>query len=385
MLQADYACALKLSTPVAFKSAMYTAGRDGVLFKGGDALERLSPADTFVFDKTGTLTRGALVVTDVLAYDPEFDPTDVLDLAASVEEHYFHPLAHAVVEAARRHSNRHFPHEKVDFIAAHGVASVIQGKRIVVGSRHFLEDDEAIPMGDHEDDIQRLQAEGKTPLYIGFGGKLLGIIALKDSVRANAAETIARLRSLGVKKVLMLTGDHEVRARELARELGLDGYHAQLLPQDKARILTELTASGAKIAFVGDGMNDAPALAGAHVGIAMQRGADLARLTSDIALLEDDIARVADAKAIANRTMKQIDTNFKLIVGANTAILAGAATGKLSPIATSVLHNGSTITFLLNALRGGLQPVPGLKRNPKPAQAPRALPAPVNHTRAGNV
>ena len=183
----------------------------------------------------------------------------------------------------------------------------------------------------------------------------------------------------------MLTGDHEVRARELARELGLDGYHAQLLPQDKARILTELTASGAKIAFVGDGMNDAPALAGAHVGIAMQRGADLARLTSDIALLEDDIARVADAKAIANRTMKQIDTNFKLIVGANTAILAAAATGKLSPIATSVLHNGSTITFLLNALRGGLQPVPGLKRNPKPAQAPRALPAPVNHTRAGNV
>ena len=385
VLQADYACALKLSTPVAFKSAMYTAGRDGVLFKGGDALERLSQADTFVFDKTGTLTRGALVVTDVLAYDPEFDPTDVLDIAASVEEHYFHPLAHAVVEAARRHSNRHFPHEKVDFIAAHGVASVIQGKRIVVGSRHFLEDDEAIPMGDHEDDIQRLQAEGKTPLYIGFGGKLLGIIALKDSVRANAAETIARLRSLGVKKVLMLTGDHEVRARELARELGLDGYHAQLLPQDKARILTELTASGAKIAFVGDGMNDAPALAGAHVGIAMQRGADLARLTSDIALLEDDIARVADAKAIANRTMKQIDTNFKLIVGANTAILAAAATGKLSPIATSVLHNGSTITFLLNALRGGLQPVPGLKRNPKPAQAPRALPAPVNHTRAGNV
>ena len=326
VLQADYACALKLSTPVAFKSAMYTAGRDGVLFKGGDALERLSQADTFVFDKTGTLTTGTLVVTDVLAFDPEFDPTDVLDLAASVEEHYFHPLAHAVVEAARRHSNRHFPHEEVDFIAAHGVASVIQGKRIVVGSRHFLEDDEAIPMG-----------------------------------------------------------DHEVRAAELARDLGLDAYHAQLMPEDKARILHELTASGAKIAFVGDGMNDAPALAGAHVGIAMQRGADLARLTSDIALLEDDIARVADAKAIANRTMKQIDTNFKLIVGANTAILAGAATGKLSPIATSVLHNGSTIAILLNALRGGLQAVPGSTRKGKKGAkaSPKALPAPVNHTRPG--
>ena len=385
VLQADYACALKLSTPVAFKSAMYTAGRDGVLFKGGDALERLSQADTFVFDKTGTLTTGTLVVTDVLAFDPEFDPTDVLDLAASVEEHYFHPLAHAVVEAARRHSNRHFPHEEVDFIAAHGVASVIQGKRVVVGSRHFLEEHESIDMGAHEEDIERLQAEGKTPLYIGLGGKLLGIIALKDSLRTNTAETLKRLRTLGVKRILMLTGDHEVRAAELARELGLDAYHAQLLPEDKARILHELTESGAKIAFVGDGMNDAPALAGAHVGIAMQRGADLARLTSDIALLEDDIARVADAKAIANRTMKQIDTNFKLIVGANTAILAGAATGKLSPIATSVLHNGSTIAILLNALRGGLQAVPGSTRKGKKGAkaSPKALPAPVNHTRPG--
>jgi len=385
VLQADYACALKLSTPVAFKSAMYTAGRDGVLFKGGDALERLSQADTFVFDKTGTLTTGTLVVTDVLAFDPEFDPTDVLDLAASVEEHYFHPLAHAVVEAARRHSNRHFPHEDVDFIAAHGVASVIQGKRVVVGSRHFLEEHESIDMGAHEEDIERLQAEGKTPLYIGLGGKLLGIIALKDSLRTNTAQTLKRLRTLGVKRILMLTGDHEVRAAELARELGLDAYHAQLMPEDKARILHELTESGAKIAFVGDGMNDAPALAGAHVGIAMQRGADLARLTSDIALLEDDIARVADAKAIANRTMKQIDTNFKLIVGANTAILAGAATGKLSPIATSVLHNGSTIAILLNALRGGLQAVPGSTRKGKKGAkaSPKALPAPVNHTRPG--
>ena len=204
-------------------------------------------------------------------------------------------------------------------------------------------------------------------------------------MRTNTAETLKRLRTLGVKRILMLTGDHEVRAAELARELGLDAYHAQLLPEDKARILHELTESGAKIAFVGDGMNDAPALAGAHVGIAMQRGADLARLTSDIALLEDDIARVADAKAIANRTMKQIDTNFKLIVGANTAILAGAATGKLSPIATSVLHNGSTIAILLNALRGGLQAVPGSTRKGKKGTkaSPKALPAPVNHTRPG--
>ncbi|MDO4905537.1 MAG: heavy metal translocating P-type ATPase [Lautropia sp.] len=362
VLQADYACALKLATPVAFKAAMYAAGRQGLLFKGADALERLSEADTFVFDKTGTLTTGQLTVTDALTFDKAFGPTDLIDLAASVEEHYFHPLAMAVVETARRQGGRHFEHEEVRFIAAHGVASVVQGKRIVIGSRHFVEDDEGIEIGAHRTALEALTAEGKTLLYIGFGGKLLGAIALKDTVRENTAETLQRLRKLGAKRLIMLTGDHETRARELAEELGLDAYHAQLLPEDKAALLTQLKAEGAKIAFVGDGMNDAPALAGAHVGIAMERGADLARLTSDIALLEDDIGRVADAKALANDTMRRIDSNFKLTVAANTGILAAAATGTISPITSSVLHNGSTIAILLNALRGGLASAPDRSR-----------------------
>ncbi len=359
VLQADYSCALKLATPVAFKSAMFAAGKRGILIKGADVLERLACADTFVFDKTGTLTTGKLAVTDSIAFDPDYTAKDLIDLAASVEEHYFHPLALAVVEAARKNHGRHFDHKEVEFIAAHGVASVIDGKRIVVGSRHFVEEDEGVPIDAvQKKRIGRLFQEGKTLLYIGFGGRLIGVIALKDQVRGASAATIARLRTLGVKRVVMLTGDHRDRAAELAREMGLDEFHAELLPDEKAALVARMKEAGAKLAFVGDGINDAPALAGAHVGIAMQQGADIARLTSDIALLEDGIERVADAKQLANATMGLIDSNFKLTVGANSAILAAAAAGKLTPVASSVLHNGTTIAILLNALRGGRSALP---------------------------
>lgn len=355
VLQADYACALKLATPVAFKAAMHRAGRHGLLVKGADVLERLAETDTFVFDKTGTLTTGRLEVTDSVTFDPHFTPDDLIFLAASVEEHYFHPLALAVVEAARMRQGRHFDHKEVEFIAAHGVASVVDGQRIVVGSRHFIEEDEGIVIAaTAKRRIDRLYRQGKTLLYIGFGGRLLGIIALRDTVRPEAAATITRLRQLGVRRILMLTGDHQSRAEALAQQLGLDEVHAQLLPEQKARIIRQLADSGAKVAFVGDGINDAPALSGAHVGIAMQHGADIARLTADIALLEDQVALVAEAKAAADATLRLIATNYRLTVGINTAILATAALGRLSPVLASILHNGATIGILLNALRGGL-------------------------------
>ena len=354
VLQADYSCALKLATPVAFKSGMYQAGRHGILFKGADVLERLAAADTFVFDKTGTLTTGRLAVTDSVVFDRRYSATDLIDLAASVEEHYFHPLALAVVEAARQHRGRHFDHKEVQFIAAHGVASVIDGQRVVVGSRHFVEDDEGVRITpERRRRIERLFREGKTLLYIGYAGRLLGVIALKDQIREASARTVARLRAHGVRKIVMLTGDHRERAAEIARELGLDEFHAELLPEQKAALVTRMKDEGAKIAFVGDGINDAPALAGAHVGIAMAQGADLARFTSDIALLEDDIGRVAAAKAVANATMQLIGRNYRTTIGANTAILAAAALGWLSPVIASGLHNGTTIAILLNALLGG--------------------------------
>lgn len=351
VLQADYSCALKLATPVAFKSAMYGIGQAGVLVKGASALERLAQADTIVFDKTGTLTTGNLIVTDSVTFDEDFSPDDLICLAASVEEHYFHPLAQAVVAAARTLCTRHFDHQEVEFIVAHGVASVVEGKRIVIGSRHFIEDDEGIDLAGCEAVTAPLVAEGKTLLYIGFGGRLLGLLALKDSTRPTSRHTIERLRGLGVKRLLLLTGDNPDRAAELAHDLGLDGFHASLLPEDKARIVEDLTESGARVAFVGDGINDAPALARAHVGIAMQKGADIARLTADIALLEDEIERVADVRAAASAVMARIESNYRLTVGLNTAILSAAALGLLSPVGTAVLHNGTTIGILLNALR----------------------------------
>lgn len=352
VLQADYSCALKLATPVAFKSAMYGAGRHNILVKGAAALERLAEADTFIFDKTGTLTSGSLAVTDSLTFDTGFTADDIVWLAASVEEHYFHPLALAVVAAAKKNAQgRHFDHTEVEFVVAHGVVSEVNGKRIVVGSRHFVEDDEGISTAAHHEKLDALYRDGKTLLYIGYGGCLVGVLALKDSLRSNSAATIGRLRELGVKRVLMLTGDHHDRAAELAAELGLDDFHAELLPDDKARLIAELAENGARIAFIGDGINDAPALAGAHVGIAMQKGADISRLSADIALLEDNIARVADVKALAVATLQRIDTDYRLAVGLNTAILGAASAGLLSPIATSVMHNGSTLAILFNALR----------------------------------
>ncbi|TJZ79179.1 heavy metal translocating P-type ATPase [Chitiniphilus eburneus] len=370
VLQADYSCALKLATPVAFKSAMFRAGRDGVLVKGAAALEKLAAADTFVFDKTGTLTAGMLEVTDSVPFDAEFSTDDLIWLAASVEEHYFHPLAMAVVEAAKHTSGEHFAHKEVEFIVAHGVASVIKGKRIVVGSRHFIEEDEHIDVSPYEDALAALYLAGKMLLYIGYGGRLIGVLALKDKVRENGAATIARLRTLGARRIVMLTGDHADRATELAAELGLDACHAELLPEDKVDIVKALAADGARIAFIGDGINDAPALAGAHVGIAMQKGADIARLSADIALLEDDIARVADIKALANATMRRIDANYRLAVGLNSTILGAAAFGLLRPIATAALHNGSTIAILLNALRGTQQDRPGRDRRKSTSSSP---------------
>jgi heavy metal translocating P-type ATPase len=359
VLQADYSCALKLATPVAFKAAMYQAGRRGILIKGADVLERLAEADTFVFDKTGTLTTGKLMVTDSVAFDRHYRPEDLVDLAASVEEHYFHPLALAVVEASRRRHGRHFDHKEVQFIAAHGVASVIGERRIVVGSRHFVEDDEGVPVPPvARRRIERLFRQGKTLLHIAYGGRLIGVIALEDRVRPDAAQTLARLRRLGAKRLVMLTGDHRGRAAEIAVELGIDEFHAELLPHHKAELVAGMKAAGAKIAFVGDGINDAPALAGAQVGIAMAHGADLARLTSDIALLEDELERVADAKAIAEAALQRVASNYRLTVGANSAILGAAALGLLSPVLAAVLHNGTTIGILVNALRGSARPLP---------------------------
>jgi len=352
VLQADYSCALKLATPVAFKSSISKAGRDGIMIKGAKSLEALSSVDTFVFDKTGTLTYGQLEVEKVNTFDEEWSEEDVLNLTASAEEHYFHPVAEAVVKAAKEKGFVHMHHEEVEFIVAHGVKTIVEGKEVIIGSRHFLEDDEGIDFSKYEEKIKACLLDGKTLLYVAYGGKLLGTIGMRDRVRENTKDVMNQLKELGVKNLVMLTGDIESKAKALAHEIGIDTVYANMKPTDKADIIKRLKADGAKVAFVGDGINDAPALMSSDVGISMSKGADIAKATADIGLLKDDIAAVAQAKELSNKTMKLIENNFNATVGINSVILTGATVGLFSPITTAVLHNGTTIGLLLNSMKG---------------------------------
>lgn len=352
VLQADYSCALKLATPVAFKSSISKAGKNGIMIKGAKAIEALNSADTFVFDKTGTLTHGDLEVESINSFLPKWKEEDILNLTASAEEHYFHPVAEAVVKAAREKGFVHKHHEEVEFIVAHGVKTIVNNKEVVIGSRHFLEDDEGINFSKHEKKIEKCLLEGRTLLYVGYDKKLLGTIGMRDRVRDNAKDTLKKLKSMGVKEIVMLTGDIQEKADSLAQELGVDTVYANMKPTQKADIIKALKDKGAKVAFVGDGINDAPALMSADVGISMSKGADIAKATADIGLLKDDIDAVAQSKELANKTMKLINNNFNATVGVNSLILTGATVGLFSPITTAVLHNGTTIGLLFNSMKG---------------------------------
>lgn len=355
----DYSCALKLGTPVAFKSGMYRAAGNGVLMKGGAAIERLAEVDTVVFDKTGTLTHSELAVTEVqVLADGLCSNEELLALVASVEEHASHPVAKAVVDAARERELDHITHGEIEYLVAHGMTAEVSGGQIYIGSRHYLEEHLGLSFADHETLIDSLQDEGKILLFVGNRNGPVGLIALRDRLRADALATLARLRELGVRRLVMITGDRAEKARALGAELGLDEVYAEMPPEDKASVIERLQQAGGRVAFVGDGVNDGPALAASDVGIAMPRGSDIARATADIVLMDDRLSAVADARDIAGRTMRLIRTNFNLAVGINTAILGGAVLGWLSPVASAVLHNGTTIGILLNALSGVSLPQP---------------------------
>ncbi|CZE47634.1 heavy metal translocating P-type ATPase subfamily protein [Campylobacter geochelonis] len=352
VLQADYSCALKLPTPVAFKSSISKAGKNGILIKGAKPLENLASADTFVFDKTGTLTYGNLEVVEVHSFNPKFSEDDLLNLTASAEEHYFHPVAEAIVEAAKERGFVHMHHDEVEFIVAHGVKTHVNKKQVIIGSRHFLEDDEKISFVGFEEKIKKSIKNGLALLYVAYGGELLGTIGMSDRVRENAKDTLVRLKKLGAKELIMLTGDVKEKADEIAKELGIDTVFSGMLPTGKAAILEKLKKDGRKIVFVGDGINDAPSLMQADVGISMHRGADIAKATADISLLVDDICAVGDVKELANKTMDLVERNFNITAAINSAILLGATAGFLSPTATAFLHNGTTIGLLTNSANG---------------------------------
>ncbi|MFG1394627.1 heavy metal translocating P-type ATPase [Xanthobacter agilis] len=349
----DYSCTVKLGTPIALKTAMFQAAKQGCLVKSGQAIELLADVDTIIFDKTGTLTHNTLQVTDVCPLNPGVDEEEALALVASLGEHTNHPIARAVVKLARQRQLAHVPHEEVNFIVGHGVEAEVDGAVIRFGSRHYLEDDENISFARQRAQVARFQAEGKSLLYAARNQKPLAMFALRDRVREETPATLARLRELGIKRIVMITGDDRAKALALGEALGLDDVFYEKQPEDKARIVAELKAAGAKVAFVGDGVNDGPALMTAHVGIAMPRAADIARATADMVLTDDRLDSLAAMVDISQSTMRLIRSNFNVAVGANSAILAAAVLGYLSPIATAALHNGTTIAVLIRSLLAG--------------------------------
>ncbi|MBK1663900.1 heavy metal translocating P-type ATPase [Rhodospirillum rubrum] len=350
----DFSCAVKLGTSVAVKSAMFKAARHGALVKGGRALERLAEVDTVVFDKTGTLTHNELEVTDIVCLGPLCtSQDDLLAMVASVAEHSRHPVSAAVVDIAKRRNLAHMGHEEVDFFVGHGLATAVGDHTLRIGSRHYLEEHEGIDFTPYEDILTGLTAQGETLLYVGSDGRPHGVIGLRDRLRPDAAQVLAQLRAGGITRLVMITGDHRDKAQALGTTLGLDAVHGQIAPEEKAEIIKALQAEGRKVAFVGDGVNDGPALMVADVGIAMPRGADVARATADVVLLEDDLRGVAETRLLATRTIDLIDRNFTVAAGINTAVMFGAVAGWLSPVATALLHNGTTIGVLANAFLGG--------------------------------
>ncbi|HIE02269.1 MAG TPA: heavy metal translocating P-type ATPase [Thiotrichaceae bacterium] len=352
----DHACPLKLGTPVAIKSAMYRGATHGMLFRGGQAIENIANADTIVFDKTGTLTTGHLEVTDIipLTEETKWPPNEILALIASVEEHATHPVADAVVKSAQHKALQHIEHEEVDYMVAHGLTTQVEGEKLIIGSRHFLEEHQQISFVAHEALIKELEGDGKTVLYAALNQMPFSIIGLRDHLRPEAAQIVTQLKQSGIKKIALLTGDQRDKALALAEQLGIESrfVYYECPPEEKGNIVKELQNEGHLVAFVGDGVNDAPALISADVGIAMPKGADLARATADIVLLDDHLETVLNAKLLGNKTMQLIHYHFKVSMVLNSAVAGGAALGLLSPVLTALLHNGTTIGILLNSLAG---------------------------------
>jgi heavy metal translocating P-type ATPase len=349
VLLVDYSCAIKLATPLAVLSAMREGARNGILLRGGKHLETLADVDTFVFDKTGTLTLAEPHVNKVVAFG-EYTRAQILRTAACIEEHFPHSVARAIVRAAKEEDLRHDErHAEVQYIVAHGIATMLEGRRTVIGSRHFLFEDESVPLSKEHEEL--IDSETETVICLAIDGEFCGYLCVDDPVRTEASAAIAGLRRTGVKRIVMLTGDGEQTARKVADELGIDIWHAQLLPEDKVRIIEELRAAGHKVAMVGDGINDSPALAAADVSIAMSDASDLAREVADVTILMANLNQLTTARRLAQRLMRRIMNNYRFIIGFNTALVALGATDILSPGTSALLHNLSTIGLGVSGTR----------------------------------
>ena len=348
-LMVDYSCALKLTGSIAVLSAMSQSAKAGFTVKGSRCFEEFAASDTIVFDKTGTLTEATPQVACVIALDG-WNRGQILRLAACLEEHFPHPVARAVVRAAEQRNLKHRErHAEVEYIVAHGIASSLDGKRVVIGSEHFVIEDEGVSI----DDVQRAKIDAKagdlSVLYLAVDGKLVGAIGIEDPLKPDAAGSIAQLRGLGFEHIVMLTGDNERAAARIAGEAGIDEYEANLLPEQKHAYVEQLVSQGRRVVMVGDGVNDSPALSAANVGVAMATGTAIAKEVADITLSDGDLSSLVSLRKLSTSLMRRLDTSFAQVIAFNSALLAGGIAGIVTPQASSLLHNASTVALSLKS------------------------------------
>ena len=356
ILMVDFCCALKLAMPISVLSAIREASLYNVTVKGGKFLEAVAEADTIVFDKTGTLTKAHPTVVDVVNFNDEYSSDDMLRVAACLEEHFPHSMAKAVVDAASKKGLSHEEmHTKVEYIVAHGIATSINGKRTVIGSYHFVFEDEKCVVPAGKEQLFESLPLYYSHLYLAVEGMLSAVICIEDPLRDEAAAVVTSLKKAGISKVVMMTGDSERTASVIAKKVGVDEYYAEVLPEDKAAFVEREKAKGRKVIMIGDGINDSPALSAANVGIAISDGAEIAREIADITVDSDDLYQIVTLKYISNALMKRIKSNYRKIVGFNSGLIALGVAGVLPPTTTALLHNGSTILISVNSMKNLLE------------------------------
>ena len=351
ILMVDFSCALKLAMPISVLSAIREANQHKITVKGGKFLEAVAEADTIVFDKTGTLTKAQPTVAEVVSFSETKSPDELLRIAACLEEHFPHSMAKAVVDAAReKYLDHEEMHSKVEYIVAHGISTTINGKKAIIGSYHFVFEDEnsIIPEG-MEEKFRHLPEE-YSHLYLALEGVLAAVICIEDPLRPEAAEIIRQLKKAGLKKIVMMTGDSERTAKAIAKKVGVDEYYAEVLPEDKANFVEKEKVEGRKVIMIGDGINDSPALSAADVGIAISEGAEIAREIADITVAADDLAEILVLRMLSNRLMKRIHKNYRFIVTFNAGLILLGVGGILQPTTSALLHNTSTLYIGLKSM-----------------------------------
>ena len=344
-------CALVISVPMGFFGGIGAASKVGVLVKGSNYLEAVAEMTTIVFDKTGTLTKAQPTVAGVVSFNGTSE-NELLRIAACLEEHFPHSIAKAVVDAAKRKNLDHEEmHSEVKYIVAHGISTTIGDSKAIIGSYHFVFEDEkcTIPEG-MEEVFENLPAE-YSHLYLAIDNELAAAILIEDPLREESADIVERLKSVGISKVVMMTGDCERTAKAIAEHVGVDEYYSEVLPEDKAAFVDREKAAGRKVIMIGDGINDSPALSAADAGIAISDGAEIAREVADITIDADSLDEIVTLKILANLLMKRIHRNYRFIVGFNTGLIVLGVAGVIAPTTSALLHNTSTLMIGLNSMK----------------------------------